>query len=403
MPERKGSKMPKPEEIAPPKKPKKKRVAKFAMAGGTAQKEDLKEEPITDEEMKQQPEEEMPPKGPPPAIELPPPSFFKKEVTPDPSAFSDEEPTDHYTAIAATPLPAPNKKPQSPSLWRSWRGTLLAGTATILGIFGVKMYEEKKQHEDIEPTHSSAIEEKTSPPPSRNEPINQSKEHLTTIHTLKPGESLWGIAEEMLSNAHLEDIDGTLSLEIVKALREKNDIKGDPTKSRKMWVGEKIDLSSAFAVIAEEKNEKNSTVHAQQKENSRPSHEKFLKSSVHADNAIDTQTASLISPELTSPTLAAPGETIWSRTYNILTSLDVKPNLAKRSVLTAIVLADSHKSETEAMRVKHQNHPKFDPAKDTLDFTRTAQAAVDLKNGMSPTDVAKKYGVANVYERIRHR
>lgn len=302
-----------------------------------------------------------------------------------------------------------------------WKTTLRTGIALLAGIFGIKIAteisdviknapEEKTEQEDT----ARVIEMETaSPEPYSIQTIRVDREEKTTkiktereeaatkIHTLKPGDSLWGIAEEIITEVGARDTDGTLSLRIVKALREKNEIKGDPTKSKKMWVGEKIDLSSAYDLVVSEKYKgdapKNTEASTETQRESGA--DVFLSSSLD----LEVEVSPPIPQELISPTLNTPGETIWSRAHEMLESLNVKPNLAKRSVLTAIVLKDSGKSEMEAMRAKHRRHKKFDETKDTLNFTRAALAAQDLANGMSPAAVAKKYGVANVYERLRAR
>jgi hypothetical protein len=244
--------------------------------------------------------------------------------------------------------------------------------------------------------------------PSEPPDAEDEKEPLTRTYTVEQADTLWGYANKLVEEVGTEDVDGTIALGALKKLREANDIQGDPARSKKMWVGATIDATSAYDfVVSHKQAEQPASALAPEQASSPRSTSSIAKEAAASPDATHTQIspelAQNFSPELLSHTLNHPSETIWSRTHAMLESLDVKPNMARRGVLGAIVLADSHMSETQAMRVKYAGHKKFDATKDTLDFTRAAQAALDLQRGMSPGDVAKKYGVKNVYEKIRSR
>lgn len=315
------------------------------------------------------------------------------------------------------PLPRALKSPSMPSTG-GWKGKLLTGVAALAGLFGVKIGFEKAEEvvkENIEAAsdalefHSGRTEARmaaASPAlfdqqPSEPPYAAPEQESLTHTYTIQSGDSPWGIADRIIEASGIEDSDGTLTLQAVKGLREKNNIQGDAARSRSMWVGQELDLSPVYDLIASVKGPSSKLESGGATTSSEVNPESRSLSSDTVDAAPDVTTE--LSPELTSSTLNYPGETVWSRTQDIIESLGMKPNMAKRGVLGAIVLADSHMSETQAMRVKYAGHKKFDATRDTLNFDRAAQAALDLKNGMSPGDVAKKYGVKNQYEKLRDR
>lgn len=230
------------------------------------------------------------------------------------------------------------------------------------------------------------------------------------IYTVQPKDTLWGLTDDILERAGVQDPGGTLTLKAVEAVRATNNIVGDPARSKKMWVGSTIDLSPVYDLVVSQgaapQEQVGKTVSPQTEKSPALDAKHTIEEQARA-HAIDTSTITTLettfSLDLLSPSLNHSGETVFSRTHEMLKHIDVKPNVAKSSVLSAIALLDSHKTEAEAYRIKYTGHKKFDATKDTLDFTRAAQAALDLKAGMSPGDVAKKYGVADIYSKLRER
>ncbi len=316
------------------------------------------------------------------------------------------------------------KEPPLPSIFNTgiWRKRVLTSIAVVAGFFGVKMGFEKA-NEVVNGNIKAASNAfhylngdvaETMAKVGRV-PFNQEhkelsdkeeREPLTRTYTVQPADTLWGYAEKLIQSLDVYDVDGTITLETVKKLREANDIQGDAAKSKKMWVGATIDVTSAYDFVASQK-ENAALEEPDQNSSSSRSDSSLTQEAVSSPDAIHAQIspelAQHFSPDLLTSSLTHFGETVFSRSHDILTHIDVKPNVARSAVLSAIVLKDSHKTEAEAHRVKYAGHKKFDTAKDTLDFTRAAQAALDLKNGMSPGEVAKKYGVADVYSKLRDR
>jgi hypothetical protein len=347
-------------------------------------------------------EEEITEKIPP----ISPPAIVMPELPP------------HNPPFHVTPSQQHQKEKEAPSLHafsERVRRNILLGAAAIAGIFGVKIVIEKasKMAEDVaEALNSTTVNmvhgrmgqhAPTFPDLSKNHEPPESHIVIPTSHSVDKNDTLWGIAEGMIIQSTIPNDNGVLTLEVVRALREENNIVGNPAKSKKMWVGETLSTKhAADLLIARLPKEKQpqAAPHTEEVEKV-----KDTKTSIITEKKAEKQTLiGEIPVSLLSPHMQFSGETIWTRTALILESLDVKnPNIAKRSVLSAIVLADSHMSEMQAMRIKYAGHKKFDATKNTLDFTRAAQAALDIKNGMSPSAVAKKYGVTDVYERVRNR
>lgn len=337
------------------------------------------------------------PPSAPPTLTMPRPSALQStQDTPNPTDFDDES----LTEISVPRKTSPHTPPSTGGL----KGTAIAAIAALAGFFGVKIaFEETRTAateaaEDAVHAFNSSVGKKMAAfPPARfeqqpSEPPEtihkQEARPLTRTYTIVPSDTLWGLASNIVEEIGVEDTDGTLTLQTVKKLREANDIQGDPARSQKMWVGKTLDLTSAYDFVVSQKT---------------PEAPQFSKQDASQDTPPPPPDSQHFSAEMLSPTLNYPGETVWSRTHDMLESLGMKPNMAKRGVLGAIVLADSHKTEAQAARIKYAGHKKFDPARDTLNFTRAAEAALDLQNGMSPGDVAKKYGVKNQYERFRDR
>lgn len=323
-----------------------------------------------------------------------------------------------YATLPITPA----EKAAQPSMPSTggWRKKALVGFAALAGFFGVKIGFEKGEEvakdriEDISNAfdYSSGRTESRMAKAGRaffdqrpSEPPEAKQESLTHIYTVQSRDSLWGLADSIIKASGMKDPDGILTLKAVKGLREKNNIQGDAARSKRMWVGQTLDLSPVYDLIASVQGSSSTpdTLAITSVPSSKASPESNTASHDTAHAQISPELAQHFSPELLSHTLNYPGETVWSRTQDMLESLGMKPNMAKRGVLGAIVLADSRMSEAQAMRVKYADHKKFNATKDTLDFTRAAQAALDLQKGMSPGDVAKKYGVKNQYEKLRDR
>lgn len=321
---------------------------------------------------------------------------------------SENTPTRYKKAQENTPSIPP---PQKTSFMEKMRHRALVGIAAIASIFGVKMGLEKTG-EALESAASMSI---ALTGQDMHEGLHQGTymvealqpkdtaptQELTTTYTIQKGDTLWGIANAMVAESGLADPEGLLALKAVKSLREENGIEGNAATSKKMWTGATLTTSETAHLLAGiGKTELPKTARVTTTEKSPQEHGTLTAASApeHPETL-----ASAVPAELLSTTLA-PGETVFSRTFHMLESVGLSnPNIAKRSVLSAIVLADSHMSEAQAMRIKPAGHKKFDPAKDTLDFSRAALAAADLKAGMSPAEVAKKYGVTNVYSKLRAR
>lgn len=333
-------------------------------------------------------------------------------LPPSPPALGRLRP---YAKLPITPAEKA-KQPSLPSAG-GWRKKALVGFAGLAAFFGVKIGFQKAEGaaKDRIEDASKAFDYYSGRTESRmaeagraffdqqpSEPPNTKDEQkpLTRTYTVEQADTLWGYANKLVDEVGVEDPDGTIALGALTRLREANDIQGDPARSKKMWVGATIDATSAYDFVASHKQAEHPASALVSEQTPSP---RSASSVVKESTSSPDTTHAQISHKLLSHTLNHPGETVWSRTHDMLESLGVKPNMARRGVLGAIVLADSHMSEAQAMRVKYAGHKKFDAAKDTLNFTRAAQAALDLKHGMSPGDVAKKYDVKNQYEKLRDR
>ena len=356
------------------------------------QKEDRDDEPSK--------EDTSAPQKAPTAITMPKPSLITKGIPiPDGPEAWIERP--HHFVPSAPKKAAPNN-------WKKRIAKFVATVAGFLGLTHMINQEADKQdpqkeemHEresevsphTLAPQETTAKEETLAPP-----------EPLTITYTLKKGDSLWKIADELIETVGTEDVDGTLTLTLVKELREANNITGDAARSPKMRVGNTLDLGTAYALLtqspeAQEQPQMHETVSQEKDESSL------------AQNTYEQEQDARNAPEkiqensqntLTHPYLQR-GETIWSRTHDMLLTLGMKPNVAKRGVLGAIILKDSGMNETQAMRIKAEGSKNFDPEKHRLHFERAKQAAEDLRRGMSPAEVAKKYGVKDVYKKYSER
>lgn len=340
------------------------------------------------------------PQKPPTAIIMPNPSLMNREkpIPDDPEAWNEKP---HRFVPPAPPEP-------TPSIWKRRLTKLIAAAAGLFGITLINGQEPDKQDPQKEETHER--ESETSPHTlAPQETITKEEtltppEPMTITYTLKKGDSLWKIADELIETVGTEDVDGTLTLTLVKELRKANNITGDAARSPKMRVGNTLDLGTAYALLtqspeAQEQPQMHETVSQEKDESSR------------AQNTYEQEQDARNAPEkiqensqntLTHPYLQR-GETIWSRTHDMLLTLGMKPNMAKRGVLGAIILKDSGMNETQAMRIKAEGSKNFDPEKHRLHFERAKQAAEDLQRGMSPAEVAKKYGVKDVYKKYSER
>lgn len=338
-----------------------------------------------------------------------PPPFDMPTTSATPT---DEDTEDSVTeTVPSRRIPAqPHQEPRRTS--SPWFTRTLA---VVAGLFGVHAGVEQTIKTGKEVAHASEVAQRTftdyvgsryaqaayavpetSPHDAQAPQKEQPRLHT---YTLTPNDTLWGIATNLVETLGVEDPSGILALEAVKALREANDIHGNPATSKKMWVGKTLDTTAAYNLVVSRLPTQPESVIP----HITPPPSRSKTNTAEATPNTPQNLADIFPAELLSPSLNHRGETVWLRTQSLLESLGVKPNLAKRSVLTAIVLADSGMSETQAMRINYQGDKKYTPKKDALNFTRAAQAALDLKNGVSPGDVAKKYGVKNQYEKLRDR
>ncbi len=334
------------------------------------------------------------------------------------------------TAYKKSPAPTPSAK--TPTVQpKSFFGRISnLARAAVLGITaflgpsqpqGEKAPEAREQDRVTDTAETNKGDYQEMPPITRatEKGVAVESESLTKTYTLKPGDSFWRIAEGIIKNTGGNANDTTAVLKIVRELKKEN-----PEVARRTWVGAILDISSANELARIRANELRGTYEESLTEEtgayfpvtpetnddvrdkeSQPSQEIQASADpvVGADandqkEALNTKT--VLEDKLTHPYLQR-GETIWSRTHDMLLALGMKPNMAKRGVLGAIILSDSGMNETQAMRIKAEGSKNFDPAKHRLNFERAMQAAKELEAGKSPAEVAKKYGVTNVYEKVK--
>ncbi len=326
--------------------------------------------------------------------------------------------------------PALSAAPQKPSFLNRWKTSILTGVAVVAGIFGVKLgFDSLKDTESKAQGTTSALSSPDSyrQPHKLNERTPRAEaespaESRTMTYNAQSGDTPWGIIDQIVEKSGVPDDSGELTLEMVRALRRANHLEGDAAKH--MHIGQALDLTSAYEILdlAKWGNEAPSPAtsydsspaprQAHQVNERAPRQEKSSTATVSGKTSRDTgvNRASLESTKTHDTVPAAllqnalgPDETIWLRGGRMLEALGLKPNAPKQAVLAAIVLNESQKTEAQAMRIRANNDPKWDPSKDFLLFNQAAKATVDLKNGMSPSEVAKKYGVEDVYTKLRDR
>lgn len=310
------------------------------------------------------------------------------------------------------------------SFWDSFKNTAFLGMALVLSSLGIKTAENTKKAEETDRIASTILyiknaeaNQSISPPEDREQQeSHETSSHLAPTYIVKKNDTLWGIANDMLEKSRVKD-DGTLALALVQSLREENNIQGNPAKSPKMWVGETLQTKQTSELLRAHMPHQKEHSHDNQETSKKETSNSQVENNATKDQK-DLRALKALQESLKNVLLAhdaAPsellaahlkhgGETIWTRAHDILESLGVQnPNIAKRSVLTAVILADSRLNEAQAMRIKSIDNEKFDPQKDTLNFSRAEAVAKDLRNGMSPSAVAQKYGVTNVYKHIKNR